>query len=98
MRTLLVVLVPEPVEGALLGADVAFGVLDELGQRAVEALLAAVLLRFPGRDAVVPEPQALPPHRQRGEAPSAGRRERRPVVGTDGLGGAELLERRVEDG
>jgi len=57
MRTLLVVLVPEPVKRALLGADVAFGVLGELGQRTVEALLAAVLLRFPRRDAVVPDPR-----------------------------------------
>jgi hypothetical protein len=56
MRTLVVVLAPEPVERALLGADVVFWVLDELGQRAVEALLTAVLLRFPGRDAVVPDP------------------------------------------
>ena len=44
---------PEPVEGTLLGTSVAFGGLGELGQSAVEPLLAAVLLRLARCDAIV---------------------------------------------
>src|SRR6185295_19376766 len=97
MRPLVVVLAPKLVERSLLAAAVAFGMLDELGQRPVKPLLAAVLLRLARRDPVVPDPEPLPPHRQRGQPAGPCRRKRWSVVRADGLGSAELLKRRVED-
>jgi hypothetical protein len=62
-------------------------------------LVAAVLLRMPGFDALDLNPQPQPPDRELAEAiEGMGRRKRHPVVGPDGVRQAEFLEGPLENG
>ncbi len=91
-----VVEAPVLVVDALLLDDVVadLGVAFEC---AVEALEAAVLLWLAWLDSLQRESEPEPPERQSGEATCASRRERRSVVGANGIRQPELLECRIED-
>ena len=93
MRTFVVELVREGVEGALLTSGVGGGRRRRLLlEREVHALMPRVLLRLTGLDALETDAQTYPPDRELREARDAGTRERSAVVGADGVGKAELAE------
>ena len=94
MRPLVVVAVDEVVELGLLLQEVVAGGLGGLqssGQ--MHALVAAVLLRVAGLDALDLDAEPQPPDRELAEpVEGIGTGEGDAVVGADGLGQAELLE------
>lgn len=81
MRTLVVEEPPMRIEAPLLRAWGARGRgAGVLLQRQMKALMAAILLRRPGRDAVEGNAQLQPPHRELGQAARARRGKGRPVI------------------
>jgi len=98
MGAVLVVQVPELVEGTLLPSERPPGrrTRGDL-EREVHALVASVLLRLAGVDALDPDAQLRPPHGQLRQAPRAGRCERLTVIRADGLRQPVRLEEFDED-
>ena len=65
----------------------------------MHALVAAVLLRLTGCDALDLDSEAQPPDGERGESEeSLAGSERRTVIGADGIGQSEVLEGALEYG
>ena len=81
MGTLEVVFVLELIKAALLRAQRPFGRSRRLFfQRAVHALVAAILLRLARRDPFHANPQPHPPHAQPAQSRQTGGGERRPII------------------
>ena len=100
VRPLVVVAVDEVIEPGLLLQEVAAGRLGGfLLQRQMHALVAAVLLRVAGLDALDLDAEPQPPDRELAQAEEGvGTGEGHAVVGADGAGQAKLLEGALEDG
>lgn len=96
----MVVALHERIESSLLLKKVFGGRFGSLLlQREVHALVPTVLLGVPGFDALDANAEAEPPDRELAQVeqcPGAG--EGHAVIGTDGAGQAEVLERTFEDG
>src|SRR5712692_8355822 len=99
VRTLLVVVPAEGVEARLLLDRIRSRRARSLRlERAMHALVAAVLLRGGRMDKVRLDTELDPPRRQSREAAGAGRTERRPVVATDRFRQSVAVKRRRKDG
>ncbi len=99
MRPLVVVLVPKGVEVPLLRGAGAAHRFDRFAfERAVHAFVRAVLLRAPGPNALVNNPESHPPHVEIRQAVNRLRRERHAVVGADRERQPVLAKRALEDG
>src|SRR4249920_419895 len=91
VRSLLVVLAPEAIEGVLLRAPVGgWRTGSLLLQGAVHAFVPPVLLGMAGLNAFRPNAQLQPPHRQARQSAQRARCEGRAVVATNGLRHAVL--------
>ena len=92
MRTLIVKAFNEIIELGLLLQEVLAGRLGGLElERQMHAFVAAVLLRVAGLDALDLDAKAEPPNRELGEVEEGIRTgKRNTIIGTDGLGQAEL--------
>src|SRR5262245_37529382 len=98
VRALLVVLATKQVQGTLLRACVrSCRRRDRIRERAMESLVAPVLLRSPGGDPLEAKAQPEQPHRQLGQPGKPLRGERRSVVTPNRRGKPELAERGIED-
>ena len=94
VRSFVVVLAAKRVEGALLTPQVGARWSRRLGlERAMEALLATIVLRLTWRDPLDLNTKLYPPYGQLREAACAHRSERRSVVRANRGGQSELLER-----
>jgi hypothetical protein len=97
VRTILIVVVTKAIEGALLvghrGVRRRGGVLFE---RAMHALVTAVLLRLPGLDALGQNAQLNPPHAEPRETPDGFGGEGRAVVATNPHRQPELAKGQLE--
>src|SRR5262245_47514427 len=95
----MIVLGAETVEGVLLRA---MGVARWRGgfcvERAMHSLMTAVLCWLAGVDALWPDTQFDPPHRQAGKSADTHRRERRTVVGAHAERKPVLAESRTKYG
>lgn len=81
MRTIMIELVPEPVEPRLLRRRVPRRRTRRLRlQCRMHPLVPSVLLRMPGRDPLQPDAKLQPVHRERAQTPRAERCERGAVV------------------
>jgi hypothetical protein len=99
VRALFIVLTTEAVEACLLGTLVALRGPGRFGfQRAVHALVRAVLLRPPWRNSLMADAQLNPPHLELAQATERGGGKRCAVVGANGLGQTVLMEEALEDG
>src|SRR5262249_17781940 len=97
MGTHLVVLVEEAVEARLLGAHARCRWLGSgLLERPVEALVAAVLLRLTGLDALGLDAELEPPHRQPRQPAGPAVRKGRTIVAAQRTRQPELAECRLE--
>src|SRR3954453_4062911 len=94
VRTLIVKAFNEIIELGLLLQEVLAGRLGGLQlERQMHAFVAAVLLRVAGLDALDLDAKAEPPNRELGEIQEGiWTGKRHTIIGTDGLGQAELHE------
>src|SRR5579872_2926509 len=97
MGSLFVVVMTKAIEGTLLvGERGGCWMCRLLAERAVHALMAAVLLGLSGLDALRDDSQLDPPHAQARETADRFARERRPVVAADAWWQTELAKRQLE--
>ena len=91
VRPQLIVLVPEPLQGPLLGPQRRFGRLRHgLLERFVHSLMAGVFLRMTQTDSLRPDPEPHPPDRQPRQASQSHAGEGRAIVGTNRPGQSVL--------
>src|SRR3972149_6713867 len=98
VRTGLVVLLAEAVEGALLGPwCTGGGPSGEVFEGAEKALVAGIVLRMTGERELGRDAQLDPPDVQARQAPHRQAGEGRAVVGADGLGQPKIAEEERQD-
>src|SRR5271154_2892445 len=97
--TVIVEVVAEAVEAGLLVGERGGGRVRGLGlERAMHALMPAILLGCAGLDALQADAELDPMHREPGQAAGTGaRREGRAVVAADGARQTELAEGLIDD-
>jgi hypothetical protein len=98
VRAFVVVDAPKAAEAELLRGERVRGRLGGLLlERPVHALVAAVLLRLAGGNALGPDAELDPPNRQPRQPARCDRGERRPVIRANRQRPPELAEGRLED-